>query len=177
MELAVFRTQPSSVWPLPAVLSGHVRNVQPRFQTLRWEEGTFHKWRQENVYKYDNFRVSVGLIWRVWNVITEARSVVEKNFQRSKWPASAAVGRVTMWTLSVCLQVNKTLKNPWSSPYKCFSDHQCPTTTTPEPCICPAVFDPVCGTNNVTYSNTCQASCEGGSEVACKVNTPKLVLS
>ena len=110
MELVVFRTQPSSAWPLPAVLSGHVRLVPRRGQTFRWEGGTGHKRWQENVYKYDNYRVSVGLLRRVWNVIMEARSVVEKNFQRSDWAASAAAGRVTMWTLSACLQV--TLKNP-----------------------------------------------------------------
>lgn len=30
----------------------------------------------------------------------------------------------------------------------------------PESCICPLVFDPVCGCNGVTYSNACFASCE-----------------
>lgn len=29
-----------------------------------------------------------------------------------------------------------------------------------EECICPLVFDPVCGCNDVTYSNSCFASCE-----------------
>lgn len=27
-------------------------------------------------------------------------------------------------------------------------------------CICPAIFDPVCGCNGETYSNPCFASCE-----------------
>lgn len=29
-----------------------------------------------------------------------------------------------------------------------------------DPCICPLVFDPVCGCNDVTYTNSCFASCE-----------------
>ena len=39
--------------------------------------------------------------------------------------------------------------------------HVCPTTTSPAPCICPAVFSPVCATNNLTFSNACQAACSG----------------
>jgi hypothetical protein len=30
----------------------------------------------------------------------------------------------------------------------------------PESCICPLFFDPVCGCNGVTYSNSCFAACE-----------------
>lgn len=30
----------------------------------------------------------------------------------------------------------------------------------PEECICPLVFDPVCGCNGETYSNSCFARCE-----------------
>ena len=54
--------------------------------------------------------------------------------------------------------------------FSTFSDHQCPTSTTPGSCICPTVVDPVCGSNNVTYSNSCQASCAPGVEVNCKVH-------
>lgn len=28
-------------------------------------------------------------------------------------------------------------------------------------CICPTVVDPVCGCNNVTYGNSCEAECHG----------------
>lgn len=40
----------------------------------------------------------------------------------------------------------------------------------PESCICPLIFDPVCGCDNETYSNACFASCEVRSftEGACE---------
>jgi len=37
------------------------------------------------------------------------------------------------------------------------------------PTICPAVYQPVCGSNNVTYSNACQAA---GVEVSCQGECP-----
>ncbi|MFM2266802.1 MAG: hypothetical protein RL757_243 [Bacteroidota bacterium] len=30
-----------------------------------------------------------------------------------------------------------------------------------ENCICPAVVDPVCGSNKKTYNNSCLAECDG----------------
>ena len=53
--------------------------------------------------------------------------------------------------------------------------HACelPPQRVNEDCICPLVFDPVCGCNGVTYSNSCFASCEvrSWSDGACDGGT------
>ena len=48
-----------------------------------------------------------------------------------------------------------------------------PPQQQPESCICPLIFDPVCGCNGETYSNACFASCEVRSwdEGACNGST------
>ncbi|HKI06454.1 MAG TPA: Kazal-type serine protease inhibitor family protein [Thermoanaerobaculia bacterium] len=35
-----------------------------------------------------------------------------------------------------------------------------PSPFRPENCICPQIFDPVCGCDRMTYSNACFARCE-----------------
>jgi heat shock protein HslJ len=39
------------------------------------------------------------------------------------------------------------------------------TATPNEDCVCITLYDPVCGCNNVTYGNACEAGCAGISDV------------
>merc|ERR1712241_1262775 len=45
------------------------------------------------------------------------------------------------------------------------------STGSPGGCVCPAVFSPVCGASNQTFSNSCEAGCQN-EEVDCQGSCP-----
>lgn len=44
---------------------------------------------------------------------------------------------------------------------KCSSDEDCVQGVKNEDCICIEIYEPVCGCNQKTYSNSCFAACDG----------------
>jgi hypothetical protein len=43
----------------------------------------------------------------------------------------------------------------------CKKDKNCPQGPVNTNCVCPGVVNKVCGCNNRTYENSCQAECDG----------------
>lgn len=58
-------------------------------------------------------------------------------------------------------------ENSFTSIIECESE--CKVTN--EECICNAIYDPVCGTNDIDYENPCEASC-AGVDIGCTGRCP-----
>ena len=44
---------------------------------------------------------------------------------------------------------------------KTTSKNDCVQKAKQTDCVCITIYEPVCGCNNITYSNSCKAGCEG----------------
>jgi len=82
-----------------------------------------------------------------------------------------SINTITM-SLSSCLLVLSLSNFKASSrgiPSQFCCDGECPCP--PSNCLCTLEFNPVCGTNSITYGNECEAMCEG-VEVECEGECP-----